>query len=103
MTDISNKQNIFIFLLFLIGFLLGIGIDLYVPALPVISQYYTTPQSSVQLSISLYMLGYGASQIFFGILSDAWGRRKILLAASAAYTVISFSSIFAPTMQGIIG
>ncbi|MGL6014981.1 MAG: multidrug effflux MFS transporter [Selenomonadaceae bacterium] len=98
MIDISSKQNIFIFLLFLIGFLLGIGIDLYVPALPVISQYYTTPQSSVQLSISLYMLGYGASQIFFGILSDAWGRRKILLAASAAYTVISFSSIFAPTM-----
>ena len=98
MTVVTKKENIFITLLFLIGFLLGIGIDLYVPALPAISQYYTTSQNAVQLSISLYMLGYGAAQILFGFLSDAWGRRKILLLTSAAYTLISFGIALAPSM-----
>ena len=101
MAIVTKKQNTFIFLLFLIGFLLGIGIDLYVPALPAISQYYTASQNAVQLSISLYMLGYGAAQVLFGLLSDAWGRRKILLITSAAYTLISFCIALAPSILSL--
>lgn len=96
---ISDKKNDrFIFLLFLIGFLLGLGVDLYVPSLPAITKYFSTQPLLVQSSISLYMFGYGIAQIFFGIASDCTGRRKILCKASLAYALISFFIAYSPSI-----
>ncbi|MDQ0204429.1 MFS transporter [Pectinatus haikarae] len=83
-------------IIFSIGFLMGIGVDLYVPSLPVIEKYFGTQQNLVQLGISLYMLGYGVAQIVFGICSDSVGRKKILQISSIIYTVSSFICIYAP-------
>lgn len=95
----SHKKNDrFIFLLFLIGFLMGLGVDLYVPSLPAITKYFNTQQTLVQSSISLYMFGYGISQIFFGILSDSIGRRKILCKTSFAYAIISLCIAYSPNI-----
>ncbi len=74
----KKEQKKFVLVLFLVGFLMGLGVDLYVPSLPSITRYFNVSPSSVQLTISLYMLGYGIAQIFFGILSDSLGRKKIL-------------------------
>ena len=75
---------------------MGMGIDLYVPSLPAITHYFHAPRQVVQLSISLYMLGYGVGQLFLGVLSDVFGRRKLLLYSAFFYTVVSFLAALSP-------
>lgn len=53
--------------------------DLYIPSLPAIMDYFSIDQSKVQLLIAIYMLGFSLSHIIYGPLSDHYGRRPILL------------------------
>jgi len=99
--SVSQRRHIF-FLLFAAPFLMGMGIDLYVPSLPAITNYFGGHQSLVQLTIGLYMLGYGIGQIFLGILSDSLGRKKVFLASAFFYTFISFISAFSPNIYMLI-
>lgn len=89
-----NKTNI-MFLLFTIPFLMGICIDLYVPSLPIITDYYHTTTSLAQLTIGAYMLSYSVGQVFLGVLSDSVGRRKILLASNVFFILASFTATIA--------
>ena len=74
---------------------MGMGVDLYVPSLPRITNYFHTQMSLVQVTISIYMFGYSIGQLFLGILSDSYGRRKILLLSGALFTFASFLAIIA--------
>ncbi len=97
----SQKNHIYV-LFFLVPFLLGTCIDLYVPSLPAITVYFHTSQHMAQLSIALYMLGYAIGQIFLGVLSDRWGRRKILIIGGFLYTLVSFIAAFASNIDLLI-
>jgi len=68
--SISQRRHVF-FLLFAAPFLMGMGVDLYVPSLPAITNYFHVLPSLVQLTIALYIFGYGVGQSFLGILSDS--------------------------------
>lgn len=92
-----QKNNILI-LLFLIPFLLGTGIDLYVPSLPAIAHYFNVSNHLVQLTIGLYLLGYAFGQASLGILSDSVGRKKILITSGILFTVISFLAAWSPNV-----
>lgn len=76
------QKNRIMVLLFLIPFLLGTDVDLYVPSIPQIERYFDTQKHFVQLTISFYMLGYALGQVLLGILSDSFGRKKILVTHS---------------------
>lgn len=79
----------------LIPFLLGCMVDLYAPALPTIAASFQAKLHLVQLSISLYLLGYGIGQIFLGISSDNFGRRKTMLFSTVFFigaSIIAASS-----------
>lgn len=97
----SGKYNI-IFLLFVMPFLIGTGIDLYVPSLPAIAGYFSVPSHLVQLTIAFYMLSYGVGQVILGILSDSVGRKKVLLASSFLYTCVSFAAVFSPNIYVLL-
>lgn len=90
--SLSQKRSIN-FLVFIVPFLLGLGVDLYVPSLPAITNYFHTQANFVQLTISLYMLGYGIGQTVLGVLSDSFGRRKVLILSALFFTLVSFLAI----------
>ncbi len=90
-------------LLFIIPFLMGCGIDLYTPSLLTISDYFNVPDNLVQMTIGVYMLGYGIGQAILGISSDLFGRKKIIVSSAILYTVISFlTAVYSPTIFYLI-
>lgn len=78
------KENSKLFLLILLGMLTAFGpfvTDMYLPSLPAMGQYFNTTSSMVQLGLTTSMIGLAVGQIFFGPLSDRYGRRLPLVAA----------------------
>ncbi|MFA6409734.1 MAG: multidrug effflux MFS transporter [Gammaproteobacteria bacterium] len=97
----NKKKSIFI-LLFACPFLMGTCIDLYVPSLPIIADYFHVSESLIQLTISSYMLSYALGQFFLGVLSDTIGRRKILLFSSLTFILASFIAPFSSSIYILI-
>jgi len=65
--------------------------DLYTPSMPHLPDYFGTDAASVQLTLSLNVLGFGLAQVVHGPLSDRFGRRPVLLLGIAAFTVLSLA------------
>ena len=53
--------------------------DFYLPALPAIASALNTDSVGVQLTLSIYLIGFGAGQLLVGPLSDRFGRRPVML------------------------
>lgn len=62
-----------------------VGVAIYLPALPMISQELNVDQASVQMLVTLFLLGFGVSQLFYGALSDAVGRRPTFFLGQGIY------------------
>lgn len=56
-----------------------VATDIYVPSMPAMQAYFKTSPEFVQLSISIYLLTLGISQFFYGICSDRFGRKPVVL------------------------
>ena len=100
MTRMSS-QLIVLILALLLG-LQPVTTDLYLPALPAITQGFGAGMGQAQLTLTALLLAFGLSQLIWGPLSDRFGRRPILLWGLAAYTLASVACAFAPTMAWLI-
>ncbi len=93
---LSTAQKYFVFTVIVI--LLSVGQftnDIYLPSIPSLITYFSTTENSIQLTITLYFIGYGVSQLFYGPLSDYYGRRPVILISLCIYllgTVLCLSS-----------
>lgn len=67
----------------------GIGVDIYTPSLPNISQYFHISPSVSELSLSVYLIGFGIMQLCAGPLTDRYGRRPILLFSLVTFFLVS--------------
>ncbi len=76
--------------------------DLYLPALPALTQGFGAPMSQAQLTLTALLLAFGVSQLVWGPLSDRFGRRPILLLGMAAYVAASVGSAFSSSMEMLI-
>ncbi len=77
--------------------------DLYLPALPSLTRSFGAPVAQAQLTLTALLLAFGVSQLFWGPLSDRYGRRPVLLAGLAAYTVASIGCVAAASMAQLVG
>jgi DHA1 family bicyclomycin/chloramphenicol resistance-like MFS transporter len=100
MTGMSQK--LIVLLLALLLGLQPVTTDLYLPALPAITQGFGAGIGQAQLTLTALLLAFGVSQLIWGPLSDRWGRRPILLVGMGAYTLASIACAFAPDMAWLI-
>lgn len=76
--------------------------DLYLPALPTITQVFGAAMSQAQLTLSALLLAFGVSQLVWGPLSDRFGRRPVLLTGTALYVLASVGSAAATSIEQLI-
>src|SRR5262249_15503922 len=80
----------------------SLSLNLLVPAIPGLVAKFAADPASVQLTVSLYLLGLSLAQLVFGPLSDRFGRRPVVLAGLALATVASTAAIFAANIASLI-
>lgn len=69
----------------LLPMLLPLSVDGSLAMLPALGKHFASPPSVVQLSLSAVVAGIAAGQLFYGPLSDAVGRKPVILGGLAAY------------------
>ncbi len=77
--------------------------SIYTPVMPLIGMDLATTSDSVKLTLTTYMLGFAVGQLFYGPLSDRFGRRPIVLLGVAFFVLTSFGCAFASSISGLIG
>ncbi len=81
----------------------ALAIDGMLPALPSIGKSLGAPSTnSVQYIISSFLLGSGIGSLFFGPLSDRFGRRPVLLSAMAGYVAFALACSASPNFDLMI-
>jgi DHA1 family bicyclomycin/chloramphenicol resistance-like MFS transporter len=69
-------------------------IDPYLPAFPAIGDFFGVPNGTVQASLAGVTIGLAFGQLFSGPLSDAFGRRPLLLLAMFGFAASALSLFF---------
>ncbi|MCE9901230.1 purine nucleoside transporter PunC [Raoultella terrigena] len=67
-----------------LGFL---ATDMYLPAFSAIQQDLNTSAASVSASLSVFLAGFALGQLFWGPVSDRYGRKPVLLSGLAIFAV----------------
>jgi DHA1 family bicyclomycin/chloramphenicol resistance-like MFS transporter len=86
---------------FILGSLAAFGplsIDMYLPALPMITKDLHTSTSLTQLSLTFFLLGLSLGQLLVGPLSDIRGRRTPLLVGVMIYGISSLLCALSPSI-----
>ncbi len=79
------------------------GMHVIIPALPATARALHMSISTTQLTITLYLVGLAFGQLFYGPVSDRFGRRPVLLAGLSLFTVASVVTACAPNAGVLIG
>ncbi len=78
----------------------ALSIDMMLPALPDIGEVYAIENDNDrQLVIASYVASFGIAQLVYGPLSDAFGRRSVLVFALALYVVGAMLCVLAPSFS----
>lgn len=71
-----------------------LGVDIYLPSMPFIADFMHADKAQMQQSVSIYLLGTGASVLFYGPLSDKYGRRPIVIFGMVLATLASIAAAY---------
>jgi len=76
--------------------------DLYLPALPTLARDLGAGIGAAQLTLSALIICFGVGQLACGPLADRFGRRPVLLAGLALYTVASVFAALAASIDALV-
>jgi len=76
--------------------------DMYLPALPQIGSDFSTGTDQVQLTLSLYMLGFALAQLICGPLADRFGRKPIMIGGFLLFALASVGCALATNIETLM-
>lgn len=75
-----------------------IEIDISVPSFPDMVHYFNVSEGTIQLTIAYNFLGFCIGGLFFGPLSECYGRRRIMIIGNTLLLIGAVGCVFAPSI-----
>ncbi|MFD0981662.1 multidrug effflux MFS transporter [Tropicimonas aquimaris] len=91
-----------LFLLIILAAFPPMTMDLYLPALPQLVEAFQTSRGTVNLTLGAYMVAYACGMLFWGPLSEKYGRKPILLIGLALYILACLGCVLSTGIEGLI-
>lgn len=93
----------YVALLVALGSFGSLTMSIYTPVMPSVGADLGAGSDSVKLTLTTYMLGFAVGQLFYGPLSDRYGRRPVLLVGVSFFIVTTLACSLAPSIGSLIG
>lgn len=88
-----------IYLLAVLTAVAWVGAIMYTPALPAIAEEFQASNAEIQITLAVFMAGFAVGQLFYGPVSDRFGRRPILLMSLVIYGLGTVVVALAPSLE----
>lgn len=102
MTQRALSTGFWLMLLTALIALPRVTLDMHLPALPAMADYFHTSDSQLQLTLTLYALGSAISLLVSGPLTDRFGRRPVLLVGLFLYVLATAACALADNLAVLI-
>lgn len=79
-----------------------LSIDMYLPGLTAIAEDLGSPEAGIQLTITAFLVGLFIGMLFYGPLSDRFGRRPLLLGGITLYVIASLGCVLAVDAEQLV-
>ncbi|WP_372602724.1 multidrug effflux MFS transporter [Actibacterium sp.] len=88
-----------VFTLVLLAGISALSMNIFLPSLPEMTEYFQTDYRLMQLSVALYLGMNAVLQILIGPIADKYGRRPVILASTGLFLVATLGCLVAPTTE----
>jgi DHA1 family bicyclomycin/chloramphenicol resistance-like MFS transporter len=95
-------QRLLTVVLAFLGMAGALAIDTYLPSMPAIGREFEVGPVAVQQTLSVFLFCFAFMMLFYGTLSDSFGRRPVILWSLVIYTLASVGAAFAPTFGWLL-
>jgi DHA1 family bicyclomycin/chloramphenicol resistance-like MFS transporter len=82
--------------------MMAVSTDLYLPAIPQLIESLGANISQGQLTLSIFLLGFATGQLFYGSISDRYGRKPVLYLGLAIYILATLGCAAAQDINTLI-
>ncbi|MFC4353211.1 multidrug effflux MFS transporter [Fodinicurvata halophila] len=79
-----------------------LALNIFIPSMPGLQYSLSADYATVQLTLTLYLIGLAVSQLLYGPLSDRYGRRPLLLGGLGLFVLASLACSFATSIEELI-
>ncbi|MFC0133398.1 Bcr/CflA family drug resistance efflux transporter [Massilia eurypsychrophila] len=95
-------QRMLTVILAFLGMVGALAIDTYLPSMPAIGREFNVGPVAVQQTLSIFLFAFAFMMLFYGTLSDSFGRRPVIMVALVVYTLASVGAALAPSFGWLL-
>lgn len=95
-------DRVFVFVLGGLMAFAPLTVDMYLPAMPAIGREFGVDQHAIQITLGVYLLGFGIGQLVWGPIGDRFGRRWPIVAGIGIYFLACLAAALAPDNESLI-
>ncbi|MGQ4001495.1 MFS transporter [Francisellaceae bacterium CB299] len=97
-----SSNNTVIFIICLTGLMSQFATDSFIPSMPHMAEYFHVAAEAIKLTVGIYFLGMTSSILFFGYLSDKFGRKNILVLGYVIFCIASVGCTLAQSEHQLL-
>jgi len=90
------------FLLAALSAFAPLAIDLYLPSLAAIGDELQASSGQVQQTVTVFLAGFALGMLFYGPLSDRYGRRRVIFAGTTVFVAASVACMLAQSIEQLL-
>lgn len=82
--------------------IVALSIDMSLPAQPTLATVFGVSAETAALNLSLFMIAFAAVQVFIGYVSDAIGRRRVMIGGLTVFTLAGIACAASPSIEVLL-
>ncbi len=79
-----------------------VAMNIYLPALPAVRGHFGTSVAEMNTTVSAALIAFAVGILFYGPVSDRFGRRPIILSGMTIFAVGNLLCLLAPTLEALL-